>query len=161
MIGMILLSGDDDLGFDVDESHTRVRECWYSTMNRSAASSFSVPRRPAVARPMPLSNISRSYKPNASSSSPWRRTSDTASVERRRPAARPRQAQLRLTTATEHFRGRDEDLAPRRGVLDDSGRVAQWFVHFLGLNRCVLTDRSSPNPCYGSGTGPSPLSVGL
>ena len=44
-------------------------DCWYSTMNRSAASSLSLPRSPAVALLIPLSNAWRSHTPNASSSS--------------------------------------------------------------------------------------------
>ena len=45
----------------LEDSAKKEREVvWYSTMNRSAASSFSVPRKPAVAVPIPVSNISRS-----------------------------------------------------------------------------------------------------
>ncbi len=85
MTGRILPSWAMTTSGSMSTSRTPEYDCWYSTMNRSAASSFSVPRRPAVARLMPLSNISRSKTPNASSSSPLE-ANQRYSVGRETPA---------------------------------------------------------------------------
>ena len=116
--------GDDDLRLDVDQSDARIRVLVLDDEPQRGVQllrSTQTGRRPAdaVVEHLALEDAERVEQFTLGGEPAVQRRPGDPGLQ-----CHLRKTQLRLTTATEHFCGRDEDPVPRRGVLNASGCVA-------------------------------------